>query len=340
MKNASIEDVAALAKVSISTVSRVINNTPYPISDEKRKAVLKAVKELSYTPNSAAQHLGKRYTKLIGLIVRDISDFYFGEIAKGVSEQASKLGYATFICNTGRSSENELVFHDLLWQHRVRGIILAGGGFSTKEYREILEKQKRRREEFGLRTISLAPQGIDLPSVMIDNVDVMKKLVDYLVSKGHRKIALISGAKNNFTVRDHVEGYQKSLSEHGIKIDSDLISYSDFTEHGGYNGCIELLKKSEDFTAICAGSDTLAAGILHALHENHKRVPEDISIAGIGDFNYTQYLRPPLTSIRVPRYEMGARAVDIIAREEEHSVEDKILYTPKMVERESVKKIN
>jgi LacI family transcriptional regulator len=124
----SIQDVAALAKVSISTVSWGINNTAYHISDKKRKAV----KKINSTFNSAAQQFGHCDKKLIGLIVLDIFDFYFREIAKVVSEQTSKLGYATFICNTERNTENELVFHDLLWQYRVRGILFADSGFSKK----------------------------------------------------------------------------------------------------------------------------------------------------------------------------------------------------------------
>jgi LacI family transcriptional regulator len=336
-KRVSISDVAARAGVSISTVSRVINDTGYPVSAAVRARVLAAVEELHYSPDLAAQGLRKRFNDIVGLIVRDISDNYFGEIAKGVSERAMELGLLSFVCNTGRNPANELEYHELLWRHRVRGIILSGGGIDTPEYRTILERQLARSRQYGLALVALNPQGMPVTSVTVDYARVASMMVAYLAERGHRSIALISGRATVVTTHEHIRGFRAELAARNIPLEEGAIETRDFTEEGGYEGCRALLGRGRPCTALCAGSDSIAVGAVHALHEAKIAIPEQISIISVGDVPQARFVRPPLTTVAIPRYRMGVLAVDMIAG---RAPMETAILEPSIVERSSVAERN
>jgi len=336
-KKIYIVDVAKHAGVSIATVSRIINNLDYPVSEETKSKVLKAIEELSYRPNKAAQGLRKSSNEIIGLIVRDISDSYFGLVAKGVSDRASELGFLSFVCNTGRNPEDELRYHDLLWQYRVKGIILAGGGLDQAKYKKKLSQQLERHERFGLNIVTLAPQGIDIPYVMIDNVAAGRKVVEYLIERGHKKIGIIGGPKKVLTTIERMKGHKIALEAANIKLPDEYITYCDFSQKGGYEACkYDLLAKVKDITAICCQNDNIAIGAMTAIKELGLKVPDDISIIGIGDLTESDYADPPLTTLSIPFYELGRMAVDVIV-----SGKDNIGITvdTAIIERKSVKTI-
>lgn len=337
-KRASINDVARRARVSISTVSRIISDTGYPVSASLRERVLRAAEELHYTPSMGAQGLRGGSTRVIGLIVRDISHHYFGEISKAITERALALGYLSFVCNTGRNLKYELQYHELLWQHRVRGIILIGGGIDSPEHAEILSRQTDRSERFGLRLFGIGPQGANIPSVSVDYTAAMAALTRYLIARGHRRIALITGSRHVFTSQYHLEGYRAELHAHGIPVCERLIEYRDFSERDGYEGCRALLSRDALFTGLCAGNDSIGVGAIRALEEAGRRVPEDVSIVGIGDFASTRYITPQLTTLRVPLREMGVLAVDMITGEFPIS-DTPVLLPVELVERDSVRSL-
>lgn len=334
----SISDVAALAQVSIATVSRVINNTGYPVSKDAQKRILKAVKELNYTPSFAAQRLRRDFNPVIGLIVRDIANSFFGEIAKGATERAMECGYLSFVCNTGRDAKNEVEFHELLWKNRVRGILMIGGGIDSREYQKMMEKQIQRSERFGLRIVVNSPQGVAFPMVSVDLEKISSEMTQYLLDKGHRSIALITGEQGVLTSRSHFKGYANALESRGVKVEMGLVRLEAFTEKCGYTACVDMLKYNPRPTAICCGCDPIATGVLHALSEANLRVPEDVSLISIGDTPIASHLRPALTSVHVPRYDMGARAVDLILSDELDT--NHVEYLPyRFIERESVQSI-
>ncbi|MFA6507171.1 MAG: LacI family DNA-binding transcriptional regulator [Treponemataceae bacterium] len=337
-KRVSITDVAALADVSITTVSRVINDTGYPVSQEARDRILAAVEQLNYTPSFAAQRLRNDFNPVIGLIVRDIANSYFGEIAKGATERAMELGYLSFVCNTGRDAANEMEFHELLWKNRVRGILLIGGGIDTPEYQALMAKQAERCKKFGLRIVANAPQGVDLPIVAVDIAAISAQITGYLLERGHRSIALITGEQGVMTSKLHLQGYIKAMTAHGAPIHPELIKLEAFTERCGYTGCTELLRHNPRPTAICCGNDPIAVGVLHALHEAGLEVPRDVSLISIGDTPMAGHLRPALTSVRVPRYQLGARAVELILQDGLPSAYTEYLPT-EFIERESVRRL-
>jgi len=339
-KRISIRDVARLSGSSITTVSRILNGVAYPVSDERRNRVMEAIRELNYSPHNAAQMLKKGFTNLIGLVVRDIADPYFGEIAKGVTEKAMKLGFLCFICNTGRSPENELEYLELLWRHKVRGIILAGGGIGTPSYQEKLKSKLQRGRQYGQRLIGLAPQITDIPVVTIDYAAAVRMLTDHLWEKGHRRIALVSGSETVLTSRDHLRGYRDGLRSRSVPESEELVVFGDFTEKAGYEGAARLFGTEPRPEAVVCGSDTIAMGVIHSITEQGLRVPQDVSVIGIGDIPQSRYTIPPLTTIRIPRYEMGSRAVEMIARMDESPFDEDVTFKPVFVERKSVRDRN
>lgn len=336
MARVSIEDVAKLAGVSITTVSRVVNNTNHPVSEKIKRQVQKAVRELGYVPDPSAQSLRQNYNNIIGLITRDISDPYFGTIARAVTEQANHHGVVSFVCNTGRNPFNELQYHDLLWQHKVRGIILAGGGLDSDDYQGKLIEQMKRYAKHGNRIVALAPQGFDMPYVMIDNRSVGETITDFLVKLGHRRIAFVNGPEKVFTAAERLDGYKLSLIKNGLVFDDSLVAYSDFTWEGGYRSTQALLAKSISFTGLCCANDNLAFGALRALQEHGLNVPGQVSVISVGDLPMAGYMSPPLTTVHVPLYEMGLKAVDLIMGTAPLEEKSNVIFKTSLVERQSV----
>jgi LacI family transcriptional regulator len=337
MKNISIVDVAKLAGVSITTVSRIMNNVSYPVSEEKRKQVLKAIEELHYSPNKAAQHLKKRFSNIIGLIVRDISDPYYGGLAKGVTDRASQLGYLSLVCNTGRNPEDELRYHDMLWQHRVKGIILAGGGLDQSDYKQKLSTQLARHVRYGLKIVALAPQGMEMSYVMIDNYKAGRKIAEYLIQRGHRRICFISGPQKVYTSIERLNGYRDAIECAGIEFNKEHICYCDFSWKGGYDACNVLLTKAKNITAICCANDNIVIGAMNAAKEHGFNIPEDISFIGIGDVTEAKYVNPPITTLAVPQYEIGKLAVEAVVSDTDITG---VIVDAQIVERRSVKTLN
>lgn len=335
----SIADVARESNASITSVSRVMNDVDYPVSQELRHRILNAIERLQYTPNSAAQRLRSHFTAVIGIVVRDISNTYFGDIARGATDQALKHGHLTFICDTGRNAVNERDVHELLWKNRVRGIILVGGGFDDYEYRELMAKQMARSASFGLRLVSNAPQGIEVPTITVDFAQIMDTAVSHLIGVGHDRIAMVTGSSNVYTCQHHLAGFRRALDRHHIAYSAELTAFEGFTEIAGYRGCQSFLRLESRPTAICCASDLVAVGAMRAIHEFGLSVPQDVSLVGVGDSTLASYMRPALTTIRVPRYELGLRAVDLILGEEIRRDHREILDT-ELVPRESVRELS
>jgi len=339
MERISMDDVAERAGVSIPTVSRVINKSTHPVSEKTKKKVLKAIQELDYHPDISAQGLRNSFNNIIALITRDISDPYFGEMARGVTETANKYGILSFVCNTGRDPENEIQYHELLWQYKVRGIILGGGGLNLETYKKKLMEQIERYKKNGHKIVSLAPQGIDMDYVMIDNRAAGELITDYLIERGHTLIAYISGPENVYTALDRLDGYKLSLKKNDLPINDLMIAYSDNSWKGGYEAANVLLSRAVRFTGICCGNDNIAVGALRALKERGLAVPEDVSVISIGDLPNASYVLPPLTTVKVPLYDMGAKAVDIIMNDDAQEYNANIIFKTTISERESVDNI-
>lgn len=335
-RRVSIVDVAKLSKTSTTTVSRVINDDGYPVAKETRDRVLKAVEELDYLPSLSAQKLRKDFSKMIGLITRDIAADFFSEIAKGATERAMDLGYLSLICNTGREPSKELKFHELLWRNRVRGIVLIGGGYDTEDYREMMTRQLHRSTQFGFRIVTNTPQGFDMPSVTYDFIGAFFTLITHLVEHQHRHIALLTSEKYVYTSLEHQKGFMCAMDTYRLPTDDRYLKFRTFTEQGGYESCKELLALPDPPTALCCGCDPIAVGAMRAIKEAGLSVPNDISIVSVGNTTIAKHLYPSLTCIDVPRYDIGARSVEMILTEN-YTRDEHIVLPTRLIKRESVK---
>lgn len=336
----SIEDVANEAGVSIATVSRVINNSSHAVSEKTRKKVEKAIKKLDYKPNISAQTLRQSYTNVIAFIARDLSDAYYGEMARGITEAAISRGVLSFVCNTGRKTDDEMRYHELFNQYRIRGLILGGGGFDTEAYKNNLRDEVEKYKSRNLRIVALAPQGIEMDSVMIDNSEASKKMTEYLVDHGHKNILYVGGPANVCTVKERLKGFKLVLQEHNIPINKKLIIHTDNTWKGSYETVSEVLKSGHEFTAVFCDNDNVALSVMRAIQDFGLSVPEDISVVGMGGLPNSQYSSPQLTTIKIPLYEIGAKAVETVLTTKDYSnTVEKLLFSTEIREGSSVKSI-
>lgn len=302
----TIKDVARRAGVSVTTVSRVLNNSPHPISPETRRKVLEAVAELGFCPNAAARSLQLNETRTIGLMLPDVANPYYSGIVRGIEDVAHHEGYTIILCNTDRSRERTLKYLRVLREKRVDGVIFMGGG--------VVEDAKEDRffQQEDIPTVVIGRHSGPFPSVQIDNSEAAKRAVLHLMARGYRHIACIAGPPSSTTTRDRLAGYYQALAENGLEHDPLWVVYADFTPGGGYKAVQELLKRRPRPTALFVHNDLMAVGAIKALAEEGLVIPKEIAIVGFDDIPLASYVIPTLTTVRVPVYEMGATAMRLL----------------------------
>ena len=336
MTKVSIRDVAAYAEVSIATVSRIVNKIDHPISPEARAKVEKAIRELHYVPNRSAQSLRKQTSNGIALIVRNIGNSYFTEIAESVTETAIKNDCLSMVFNSMQDTQYEMRYYDLILRQHFDGVIIAGGGYSGERSPKGLKSILRQLEQQGVRTVALAPQGFEIPSIIVDNEKIGHTLAGHLIERGHTRIAYIGGYEGHIADDGRLKGFRERMARAGLPVDDSLIRRRDFTWQGGYDLCAELLDGGGTFTAVCCSNDTVASGAMWHLKERGLSVPDDVSVIGVGNLMNAAYERPGLTTIKLPFATQGRLAVEKILSGENLDTLHMRLDT-ELVERESVR---
>jgi LacI family transcriptional regulator len=332
-----IKDVARHAGVSITTVSRVMNNSAHPVNPETRKRVLEAAEALNYVPNPLARALVSDESHIIGVIVGDASDPYFATIVRGISDAARERGYLTILCNTDRVPAIELDFVRLLRDYCADGIIFAGGGLTDCAHLEQLEGIVTRFQANHVPVVALGDHLANVPQVNIDNVLATKEITEYLIGMGHRRIGSIAGPTGLTTSRLRLEGYQQALAEHGLPFDPDLVVAGDFTFESGQRAALQLMARHPQPTAILGANDRDALGCLFQLKQQGFAVPEQVSVAGFDDIDITQYVYPSLTTVHVPMRDIGKMGVKQLLRamESDEPLEQKLILPHSLVIRAS-----
>ena len=303
----SIRDVAAAAGVSVATVSRVLSpaSADVPMRKETRDKVERAIEELGYRPNDLARALLQHRTAAIGLVVPDISNPYYPPLVRGVEDAASSRGYRVVLCNTDRDPAKISGYLDTLIKTRVDGIVVAGGGWADVPDRTAV---------LGTYRTGLVAVGRHLgahPSVRIDNAAASREAAEHLIGLGHRGIAFLGGPASSTTVQDRAQGYRDALEVAGLTGPAP-VRYGDFTEESGYAATRELLDASPRPTALLCANDRIAIGAYAATADAGGRVPEDVSVVGFDDTPIARYVRPTLTTVAIPTYEMGLAAVRLL----------------------------
>jgi LacI family transcriptional regulator len=334
--SATIEDIAVKANVSVSTVSRVLNNVAgkYRISRDTQKLVLKTAKELKYQPNQLARGLRLKKTHTIGLIVPDISNPFFACITDTIQSAAHRVGYSIVVCNTDDKLELEVEHTQLLVSKGVDGLIVLPVGQGSDHFRRL------RKENIPFVLVDRYFEDLDAHSVLIDNFKGSYEAVEHLISRGHVRIGLIEGLPGASTTRGRRAGYLAALASHGIPLDESLLRGQSFRKETGYTETKALLRTDNPPTAIFATNDLITLGALEAIYEKGLNIPEDVSLVAFDEIDFNPFLRCPLTTVIQPREEMGEMAVKILVEsmaQKEQKVFRQIVLPPRLGEGRSVR---
>ena len=331
----TIEDVARLAGVSNSTVSRVLNKKEY-VKESTRKKVFDAVTELGYKPSRIARSLRANASQIIGLIISDIQNPFFTSLVRAVEDIAYKHNYSLLLCNTDEDPEKENLYVELMLSERVSGVIIT----PTREYNCPIQKLL----EMHVATVCVDRQVLDCEtdSVVSDNVDSSFKLIEHLIKNGHRRIGALLGPSEISTFRERLRGYLDALQQYDLSIDENLIKQGIPKEQEGYELANQLLDLPERPTAIIAGNNLMALGAIHAIKDRKLSLPGDISLVSFDDREWAQLITPTITVASQPTYEMGQQAAELVMRRLENddiSFEHVVLES-EIIFRESVRSIN
>ena len=299
-------DVARVAGVSPSTVSRILNGTA-KVSDEKRSAVQAAIEKMNFAPNQMAQGLKKGKSMTIGIVVQDISSPFFDETLRGVDDGLKGTGYAHVIVSGHWNAAEETERIRLLLARKVDGIILLSGRLADED---ILRFAATRPIVSTGRTLHTS----SALGFKLDNENGAYQAVRHLIDLGHRNIAFITGPASNNDASERMAGYRRALDEAGIGFEPALMAEGDFHEASGMQAMKQLLDTGRKFTAVFTANDLTAYGARLCMYREGIRVPEDVSLIGFDDLPGSEYTTPPLTTIRQPLYAMGRIATQALLR--------------------------
>lgn len=330
-----IKDVAEKSGVSVSTVSRVLNGGMF-VKEEVKERVQQAINELGYTPSHIARSLVLKKTNLIGVIVPDISNSFFGTLLSSIEEYASKNNYNILVCNICENLGKELKYLSIFKEMRVDGIIIMHEKLdnSIREFLKITDTP--------MVMCSGRLSGVSIPSVNINDFQASYEAVYHLISLNHKKIALIGGEYNDsITGYERFMGYKKALEDNKLELNEQFIRFGNYKMSDGYELMNDILKGGQIPTAVYATSDDMAVGAINAIMDYGLKVPENISVVGFDDSTVASVVRPKLTTIHQPIREIGTLSMDLLLKQinqEELVVKDLVLWH-KLVERNSCKAI-
>lgn len=313
-KNPTIADVARKARVSIATASRVLNNSDHPVSESTRLRVRKVVSEMGFAPSEVARALATRQTSMVGVIVGDTNDPYFSALARGIEDVARENGYIVIVCNSDRVPQVELTYARTLLNHRVDGLIFAGGGLTDVAYLREMNVLADRMKKRGVGVVTLSEHLFPGYAVTIDNCAATRDLAEYLIRLGHRDIGMICGPSGLNATLLRTKGYCQALQAAGIPFDPARVISGDFRYQGGIRAVEQFCAAGPLPSAILAQNDEMAIGAMVALKQHGLRIPADVSLVGFDDILATQYVDPALTTIQVPLHEMGAMGMRQLLR--------------------------
>jgi len=302
---ANIKDVAERAGVSITTVSHVINDTRF-VSEILQKRVNDAMRELDYHPNSLARSLRSGRTRTIGLIVPDISNLFFAEIARKIEDRGLEQGYSVIFCNSDDDDKKEAAYIDVLIDKQVDGIIFISAGFEG----ENIQKPIRFNIPIVIADRDLVDVSTDV--VLVDNLTGGYEATKYLIELGHTRIACISGPSRLTPSSQRVEGFHQALIEARIDMIGSLEIAGDFRFQSGEMAMAKLLDSNTLPTAVFACNDMMAFGAIREINNKGLRVPDDISIIGFDDIPLAQCFYPSITTVAQPIKMMADLVVDYL----------------------------
>lgn len=307
----TLRDVAKEAEVHPATVSRALNPQTRPLVNARTaERVLHAAQSLGYRPNPQARTLKTARSATVGLVIPDLTNPLFPPIARGVEDVLGRAGYSAWIVNTDNDEARESAAVESLRDRNVDGFI-----FATATLQHPIAEQVA-AEGSPVILVNRRTEDADLPSVTPDDAAGVTLAMRHLVELGHKKIVHLAGPQALSTGRNRLRAYQNALTDHELQTDPSRVVVCDaFTEDAGAKALNQLLDAGVEFTAVLAGNDLLAVGCYDALAERGLSCPDDLSIVGFNDTQFMDKLRPPLTTVHIPHYEIGAEAARLLLEE-------------------------
>ncbi|WP_066250412.1 LacI family DNA-binding transcriptional regulator [Neobacillus drentensis] len=324
----TIKDIAKQAGVSITTVSRIINNKAEGIRKETCEKVLKVVEELHYKPNSIARSMITKKTYTIGLVIPDIRNPFFPELVRGVEDVANAAQYTVFLCNTDSSHRKETDYLAIMKEKNVDGIIFTGPQeLQSKDFYQSVQEY-----EIPIILLDRGQEIEDFSGVYIDNVQAGYMATKHLLELSHQNIGCITGPAAIPNSNERYKGYLKAFSEFQIPVDESIVIPGNYQMEGGYVAAKALLKE-RDVTAIFAFNDLMAFGVYQAAYELGIKIPEDLSVVGFDNLPFNQLIRPKLTTIEQSAYKMGEIAAKMLFDQinNEKSVKEQVFIEPTLI---------
>ena len=332
----TMKDVAKLAGVSLSTVSRVLNDSSL-VREETARKVQKAVDKLDYQINDSARILRTNTSNLIGVIGAGMERPFLANLLKGIEAEARERGYALIYGDSDGEFEKEQNYLNIMKQKKIDGIIL----ITTNYYNDLISIVKNYQIPVVFASGYISDPEISC--VTVDNVAAAYDIVEYLCQAGHKDIAFIKGPDLDLLAsQERLRGVKLALRLRGIDYNSNRFIEGDFTFESGYSAAKKIINKFPDVTAIFAFNDEMAVGVIRYLKEQNIRVPEDISVVGFDGIELGKYINPALTTIKQSGYQLGLKSIDILNKIiNKEKIEDNKVFIPhELVVRESTNKLN
>ncbi|MCM3599199.1 catabolite control protein A [Robertmurraya korlensis] len=306
--NVTIYDVAREANVSMATVSRVVNGNPN-VKPATRKKVLEVIERLGYRPNAVARGLASKKTTTVGVIIPDISNPFFAELARGIEDIATMYKYNIILSNSDQNKDKELHLLNTMLGKQVDGIVFMGGNISEEHVTEF------KRSPAPIVLAGSLEDSEQVPSVNIDYEQATYDAVNTFIEKGHKRIAMVIGPFHEpINKEKKLVGYQKALEAAGIPVDEALVVEGDYTYDSGIEAFDKLIELPEKPTAIYVGSDEMAVGVVHGAQDKGYSVPDDFEVISSDNTRISLMVRPQLTTVIQPLYDIGAVAMRLLTK--------------------------
>jgi DNA-binding LacI/PurR family transcriptional regulator len=303
----TIKDVARESGVNISTVSRALNNG-YGVNEQTREHVMAVAARLNYHPNRIARGLVTGRSHSLGLIVSDIRNPFFAEVARGAEDAARTANCDLVLCNSDLDPDKQMQYVQSLSEKRIDGIMMNSVSMLNHE-----QQAKLAGSGVPIVLLNRPASNHTFSTVCADNESGGALAARYLLGLGHRKIAHLTGPRQHGNLSDRARGFARTLQSAQNPV-QPIVLHGKFNFEGGTDLARKLLDAHPDVTAIFAANDVMAFGVVHAVLDRGLRIPEDLSLIGFDNIQFSVIVHPPLTTIHQPKYEMGSAAVDILLR--------------------------
>ncbi|ASF40184.1 catabolite control protein A [Halobacillus halophilus] len=328
--NVTIYDVAREANVSMATVSRVVNGNPN-VKPATRKKVHDAIERLGYRPNAVARGLASKKTTTVGVIIPDISSIFFAELARGIEDIATMYNYNIILSNSDQNKDKELHLINAMLGKQVDGLVFMGGKITEDHIQEF------KTSSVPIALAATVDESGETPAVNIDYQQASYEATELLLSHGNKEVAFVSGPEDTIINVQKLEGYKNAMRANGYDSPEDYIVSGDYSYDSGIEALEQLLEFDKKPTAVFVSSDEMALGVIHGAQDRGIRVPEDLEVFGFDNTRLATMVRPTLSTVVQPMYDIGAVAMRLLTKfmNKEEVEEQNVILPHRIIERNS-----